>query len=151
VNGIGRAAFAAAVIRECRRVLVASGSTLAREAVGKSGKAGDWRHYPAGDVYDPSSHAQYFYHHHPAAEGAPDEGEHGHFHLFLRAEGMPRGVTPLLLPEAGRAVEAWRARRSQPSGRDRARPRRRSGTPVHDQSLGHRRNLVSRRRRGPHG
>jgi hypothetical protein len=100
VNGIGRVASAAAVIRECRRVLVANGSTLAREAVGKSGKVGDWRHYPAGDVYDPSSHAQYFYHRHPAAEGVADEAEHGHFHLFLRAEGMPRGVKPLLLPEA---------------------------------------------------
>ena len=28
--------------------------------------------------------------------------EHGHFHLFLRAEGMPRGVSPLLFPERGR-------------------------------------------------
>jgi hypothetical protein len=79
---------------------MAGGTTLAREAVGKSGKVGDWRHYPAGDVYDPSSHAQYFYHRHSAAEGAPDAAEHGHFHLFLRAAGMPRGVTPLLLPEA---------------------------------------------------
>jgi hypothetical protein len=77
VNGIGRVASAAAVIRECRRVLVASGSTLAREAVGEGGGLGDWRHYPAGEV-----------------------GEHGHFHLFLRVEGMPRGMTPLLLPEA---------------------------------------------------
>ena len=100
MNGIGRVASAAAVIRECRRVLVASGSTLAREAVGKSGKVGDWRHYPAGDVYDPSSHAQYFYHRHPAPDAAtkhPDE--HGHFHLFMRAEGMPEGTLPLLLPE----------------------------------------------------
>jgi hypothetical protein len=88
------------VVRECRCALAASGSTLAREAVGEGGGLGDWRHYPAGDVYDPSSHAQYFYHRHPANGGIPNEGEHGHFHLFLRAEGMPRGVTPLLLPEA---------------------------------------------------
>jgi hypothetical protein len=97
-----RAASAAAVIRECRRVLAASGSTLAQEAVGKSGNFGDWRHYPDGDVYDPSSHSQYFYHRHPTVADAPGEemAEHGHFHLFLRAEGMPRGVAPLLLPEA---------------------------------------------------
>jgi hypothetical protein len=101
VSGIGRAASAAATIRECRRVLAASGSTLAREAVSKSAKIDDWRHYPDGDVYDPSSHAQYFYHRHPATgSGAEKPVEHGHFHLFLRAEGMPRGMTPLLLPEA---------------------------------------------------
>src|SRR5579864_2628295 len=102
VSGIGRAASAAAMIRECRRVLAASGSTIAREAVSKSGKIADWRHYPDSDVYDAVSHAQYFYHRHAAAERAVGEAppEHGHFHLFLRAEGMPRGVTPFLLPEA---------------------------------------------------
>ena len=96
--GIGRAAAAATTIRECRRLLAASGTTLAREAVGRTGEIGEWRHYPEGDAYDPVSHAQYFYHRHPAGE--PPAGEHGHFHLFLRAEGMPRGMMPLLLPEA---------------------------------------------------
>ena len=43
------------------------------------------------------SHAQYFYHRHPEGD-AP--AEHGHFHLFLRPEGMPGGTLPLLLPEA---------------------------------------------------
>jgi hypothetical protein len=102
MSGIERAASAVAVIRECRRLLDARGSTLVREAAGTAGKTGDWQHYPDGDVYDPLSHAQYFYHCHPADEraAAEDAREHGHFHLFLRAEGMPRGVTPLLLPEA---------------------------------------------------
>jgi hypothetical protein len=57
----------------------------------------EWQHYPAGEVYDPKTHAQYFYHMHAAA-GRPAR-EHGHFHTFLRADGMPAGVTPLLLPE----------------------------------------------------
>ena len=102
VSGMGRAASAATAIRECRRALAASGSTIAREAIGKAGKIADWRHYPDSDVYDAVSHAQYFYHRHAAAErmAAEDAGEHGHFHLFLRAEGMPRGAAPLLLPEA---------------------------------------------------
>ena len=102
MSGVGRVALAAAVIRDCRRLLAAGGSTIVREIAGKSGKAADWRHYPDGDFYDPSSHAQYFYHRHAGADSAVGEGaaEHGHFHLFLRAEGMPRGVTPLLLPEA---------------------------------------------------
>jgi hypothetical protein len=96
VNGSGRASSAAAVIRECRRILAKHGSDIAREAAG-SGGCVPWRHYPDGDAYDPASHAQYFYHCHPA----PDEPrEHGHFHLFLRAEGMPNGALPLLLPEA---------------------------------------------------
>ena len=97
MNGSRRAAAAAAVIRECRRELAAAGSSVVREAIGRTGEAEDWRHYPGGDAYDPVSHAQYFYHRHPAPD---DSGEHGHFHLFLRGEGMPRGTMPLLLPEA---------------------------------------------------
>lgn len=102
MSGVGRVASAAATIRECRRLLVASGSTIAREAIGAGSTMADWQHYPERDVYDPISHAQYFYHRHAAAERATGEGvvEHGHFHLFMRAEGMPSGVMPLLLPEA---------------------------------------------------
>ena len=62
----------------------------------------DWRHYPDGEAFDPASHAQYFYHRHPAPAGPrPPENptEHGHFHLFLRGEGMQAGITPLVLPE----------------------------------------------------
>jgi hypothetical protein len=57
----------------------------------------EWRHYPAGDIFDPATHGQYFYHAHPPGERG--SGEHGHFHIFLRARGMPRGVHPLVLPE----------------------------------------------------
>jgi len=101
VSGAGRAA-AAAAIRECRQELAARGTTIAREAAGGSDAIGDWRHFPDGDAYDASSHAQYFFHRHAASERAGAEAplEHGHFHLFQRAEGMPRGVMPLLLPEA---------------------------------------------------
>ena len=70
---------------------------------GEGGTTGivDWRHYPKGEVYDPTSHAQYFYHRHPAPsrKRPPQPTEHGHFHLFLRGEGMPAGITPLLMPE----------------------------------------------------
>ena len=55
------------------------------------------QHYPEGEVWDAASHAQYFYHRHPEGERSP--GEHGHFHTFLGAGGMPRGLTPLMLPE----------------------------------------------------
>lgn len=100
MNGAGRARAAAAVIRECRRTLAARGGDILREAVG-AGAVAAWRHYPAGDAFDPLSHAQYFFHRHTArSDVAGEDGESGHFHLFLRAEGMPAGVMPLLLPEA---------------------------------------------------
>ena len=101
--GSERAASAAAIIRECRRSLASRSSGIAHEATGGVEALADWRHYPENDAYDPLSHAQYFYHRHPdvrAPEPPVEVAEHGHFHLFLRAEGMPTGVAPLLLPEA---------------------------------------------------
>jgi hypothetical protein len=106
VNWREREAEAAATLRECHQALAARGSTVIRE-VTSAGAADlvadlvDWRHYPEGEVYDPASHAQYFYHRHPGpARMRPAQPiEHGHFHLFLRGEGMPAGTTPLLLPE----------------------------------------------------
>lgn len=90
---------AAAIIRECHRALASSGRTLIDELTGGDDLA-DWQRCPEGEVYDASSHVQYFYHCHPAPSRAgPPPVEHGHFHLFLRAEGMPAGVTPLVLPE----------------------------------------------------
>jgi len=96
VNGTGRAGSAAAAIRECQRRLAARGSNIALEVSGPTGAIADWQHYPVGDAYDPISHAQYFYHCHATDTPA----EHGHFHLFLRADGMPSDMLPLLLPEA---------------------------------------------------
>jgi len=93
---------AAAVLADCREQLVANRRTiLAEVAPGATALDADgleeWRHYPKGEVYDPASHAQYFYHVHPADRRLPRE--HGHFHTFLRAEGMPSGVVPMVLPE----------------------------------------------------
>jgi hypothetical protein len=90
-----REAKAAMTLRECREALAARGRTIIDEASGVgAADLADWRHYPDGEVYDPSSHAQFFFHRH----AEPDR--HGHFHVFLRGEGMPAGVTPQLLPEA---------------------------------------------------
>ena len=99
-----REAAAAAALRDCRAALAARGSTILRELTRPAGEAAsdagpdtafdDWRHYPEGEVYDPATHAQYFFHRHPVA-AAPDAGndEHGHFHLFLRGEGVPAGAS----------------------------------------------------------
>lgn len=84
------------VVLDCQRRWAASGTTVLAAAL-DGGVAEDWRHYPAEDVYDAATHAQYFYHAHPPAERGAAEA--GHFHTFLRARGMPAGVRPLVLPE----------------------------------------------------
>jgi hypothetical protein len=97
---IGRAALEAMEARgqavaECEAALAAHGSSLLDAALGGNALE-PWRHYPDGDVFDPATHAQYFYHAHPPSERAE---EHGHFHTFLRARGMPPGIRPLVMPE----------------------------------------------------
>ncbi len=105
---IARMEEAAAVIAECRARLAANNSSILAELAPGTDEQGtdglgvdgldEWRHYPAGEVYDAATHAQYFYHVHPADRRLP--AEHGHFHTFLRVEGFPSGVAPLVLPEA---------------------------------------------------
>jgi hypothetical protein len=84
-------------VLECRRVLAETGGSVVSEALGGAAELIAWDHYPSGDVYDPLSHAQYFYHAHPPAERMA--GEHGHFHTFLRPRGMAPGTRPLIMPE----------------------------------------------------
>jgi hypothetical protein len=106
-----RDAEAVATITACRETLAATGRTVIGEATGRAdGDIADWRHYPADEVYDAASHAQYFYHRHPEAASAG--GEHGHFHLFLRGEGMPPGITPLFAKPSINAVCTSRGTRS---------------------------------------
>jgi Domain of unknown function (DUF6969) len=81
---------------ECVRVLAKTGDNLVGELLRAEDKFFEWDHYPKGDVYDPETHAQYYYHAHPADDRV---GEHGHFHTFLRPGGMPNGVTPAPLPD----------------------------------------------------
>ncbi|PKU21922.1 DUF6969 family protein [Telmatospirillum siberiense] len=76
---------AADVYLACRARLTAEGKTIAEDIAGDDLEP--YTHYPRGDVYDPASHAQYYFHLHRLAD-------HGHFHTFLRAGGMPRGLSP---------------------------------------------------------
>jgi hypothetical protein len=103
VNSRDRETEAAATLRDCRAALAARGSTVVHEAAGAPGlDLPDWQHYPEGEIYDPATHVQYFYHRHPrpSSHTGSEPVEHGHFHLFLRGEAIPPGTTPLLLPEA---------------------------------------------------
>ena len=94
---IERMASAAAAIRDCRRELASRNADLLGEITPGGVAICEWRRYPEGEVYDPTSHAQYFFHAH--AGSGRQVRERGHFHTFLRAEGFPAGLAPLLLPE----------------------------------------------------
>lgn len=89
-------------VREVLRVLGRTGDNVVGELLRGQGTFYEWDHYPKGDVYDRESHAQYFYHAHP---GGLRDKEHGHFHTFLRARGMPRGMKPARHPNR----ECWPA------------------------------------------
>ncbi|MEQ8505209.1 MAG: hypothetical protein RIB80_07775 [Rhodospirillales bacterium] len=95
---------AAATVQENLRKLASQSATVITEILKGQGDFVPWDHYPAGDVYDWDSHAQYYYHAHPADNPAPGgpygfwKREHGHFHTFLRAKGMPPGTLPADVP-----------------------------------------------------
>lgn len=88
---------AGAEVLECLRVLDKAGPDPVSEVLRGQGTFFELEHYPADDVFDRDTQAQYYYHAHRGA------GEHGHFHTFLRAPGMPEGVAPL--PYSG--AEVW--------------------------------------------
>ncbi len=75
-------------VMDCQRVLAQSGSNVVAEVLPQEGPFYQFDHCPAGDVYDRATHSQYYYHAHR-------EGEHGHFHTFLREAGMPVDVRPV--------------------------------------------------------
>ena len=104
-------------IRECYRVLEKAGLNIVGEMLRGQGEFVELEHYPNDDVFDNETHAQYYYHAH-----RPESGEHGHFHTFVRAAGMPAGIQPqsqLLISEPwpegdeaighliGIAMDAW--------------------------------------------
>ncbi len=62
---------------------------VVREVLRDQGTFTEYEHYPSGDVHDADTHSQYFYHAHRGLNG-----ENGHFHTFLRANGMPEHIKP---------------------------------------------------------
>lgn len=89
-------AAAGAEVVECVRVLAKTGDNIVGELLRDQGTFYEWDHYPKGDVYDPESHAQFYYHAHPQELRS---GEHGHFHTFLRANGIPSKIRPAPLAD----------------------------------------------------
>jgi len=80
-------------ILKCYHVLEKSGSNIVGEVLRGQGMFYELEHYPKGDVFDRDSHSQYYYHSHRA-------NEHGHYHTFLREDGMPAGCRPATQSEA---------------------------------------------------
>lgn len=81
-------AVAGEQIAECYRVLQKTNSNVVAEVLRGQGKFYELDHYPKGDVYDSETRSQFYYHSHR-------EKEHGHFHTFLREEGMPKDCRPI--------------------------------------------------------
>jgi hypothetical protein len=85
-------------VLECYRVLGKGGLNIVGELLKGQGTFYEFDHYPKGDVYDEEHASQYYYHAHRGSQG-----EHGHFHTFLRAGAIPKDVTPV----AYDGEEAW--------------------------------------------
>jgi hypothetical protein len=83
-------------VLEWRRILAKTGDNVVGIVLKPEGPFYILDHYPKGDVFDPESHAQWYYHAHDKKDRP---GEHGHFHTFMRGGGMAEGVEPAALPD----------------------------------------------------
>ncbi|WP_127145550.1 DUF6969 family protein [Pelagibacterium montanilacus] len=79
----------------CETVLAKGGLTVVTETLRDAGNIATWAHYPEGDVFDPATGAQWFYHCHPVPEGETPL-EHGHFHCFVRPDGREGPIHHLI-------------------------------------------------------
>ena len=66
-------------VLECHRVLQKTSDNIVGEVLRGNGTFIELEHFPPGDAFDQASHSQYYYHAHR-------DGEHGHFHTFIRGE-----------------------------------------------------------------
>lgn len=79
-------------VLDCQRLLAKTDDSIVGEVLKGHAPFRDLDHYPPGDVYDPATHSQYYFHRHR-------DGEYGHFHLFLRSAGMNPAWSPA--PQSG--------------------------------------------------
>ncbi len=87
---------AAHEVVECHRILANTNDNIVGELIKDTEGFFEWDHYPEGDVFDHNTDSQFYYHAHPQELRS---GEHGHFHTFLRPDGMPSGVRPAMVPD----------------------------------------------------
>lgn len=77
-------------VLEALRVMGKASTNPVAQVLKHQGEFFESDHYPKGDVYDDESASQYYYHAHRA-----ETGEHGHFHTFIRAKGIPADIEPV--------------------------------------------------------
>jgi hypothetical protein len=75
----------------CEQILLKAGETVLKATL-RDAPVTAWTHYPPGDVFDPASGGQWYYHCHIP----PAEDEHGHFHCFVRPAGKDGPVHHLV-------------------------------------------------------
>lgn len=90
IDNIDQLLNAAKKVKECHRLLEKAGINVVSELLRGQGTFYQLSHYPKEDVYDDESHSQYYYHNHRGIEG-----EHGHFHTFLRSQSIPESIKPM--------------------------------------------------------
>jgi hypothetical protein len=84
-----RMSKAADDVLEALRLMGKAGTNPVAQVLKHQGEFVEFDHYPKGDIYDDESASQYYYHAHRS-----ETGEHGHFHTFVRAKGVPTGMSP---------------------------------------------------------
>lgn len=78
------------IVQQSCQALDKAGLNLVGECLKGQGDFYEFSHYPTDDVYDADSKSQYYFHTHRGLSG-----EYGHFHTFLRADGMPQALKPI--------------------------------------------------------
>ena len=124
-------ALAGAELTAAERAFARQQTSVVGRLLRDEGTFFEWDHFPAGEIYDPESGAQYFYHAHgttpprvgrekkfhnlmPAAHAGAQRPaqEHGHFHTFLREPGQrPSHIVAVAMDFHGRPNRLFTANR----------------------------------------
>jgi len=96
---------AAAEAVACTAALAEKGTNPVTEVLQGAGTVTEWAHFPEGDVVDPVTHSQFYYHAHAAEERVASE--HGHFHTFVRPRRLFPEWAPLSVPDQAGDESGW--------------------------------------------
>jgi hypothetical protein len=91
---------AAAEATACLRALADSGTNPVTEVLRGEDVIEEWAHFPRGDLFDPRTFSQFYYHAHAAHERGA--GEHGHFHTFVRPKRLCPEREPVAVADKAR-------------------------------------------------
>lgn len=86
------------MMNEAQRVLSNTKHSIVTEILRFTDRFEFWKHVPPKDVLDGNTASQFYYHAHPESNDKSatqrHDGEHGHFHTFLRKSGMLENEKP---------------------------------------------------------